>query len=45
MNFYSEPLLSFTVISMNFTNKMGIGELEELKPRGEGNGNSEIVEC
>ena len=45
VNFYSEPLLSFTVISVNFTNKMGTGELGELEPRGEGNGNSEIVEC
>jgi hypothetical protein len=45
VNFYSEPLLSFLVISVNFTNKMGTGELGELEPRGEGNRNSEIVEC
>jgi len=45
VNFYNEPLLSFTVISVNFTNKMGTGELGELEPRGEGNGNNEIVEC
>jgi len=45
VNFYSEPLLSFPVISVNFTNKMGTGVLGELEPRGEGNGNSEIVEC
>ena len=42
---YSESLLSFTVISVNFTNKMGTGELGELEPRGEGNENIEIVEC
>ena len=35
---YSESLLSFTVISVNFTNKMGAGELGELEPRGEGIG-------
>jgi hypothetical protein len=45
VNFYNEPLLSFIVISVNFTNKIGTGELGELEPRGEGNGNSEIVEC
>jgi hypothetical protein len=45
VNFYNEPLLSFTVISVNFTNKMGTGELGELEPRGEGNENNEIVEC
>ena len=35
---YSESLLSFTVISVNFTNKIGAGELGELEPRGEGIG-------